>query len=145
MEQLIQKYIKYFYATVICIILTQLIDVIILMLTDKTTVETIALMLTSALNLVLFSDCIKHNINQRFTECKTDLHVLRITVIPLMVCQILFCLSQGFSLIMLMNHIGIVALVELILTYRIKSLIHLENLVNQYMKYEREEGSQNGY
>jgi hypothetical protein len=139
MEQLIQKYIKYFYITVICIITAQLIDVICVMLFGNFSVMAFILMLVSMLNLVLFSNCMKHNINQRFIECKMDLKVLRVTVIPLMICQILFCFSQGFDLIMLMNHIGIVVLVELILTYRIKSLDHLVNLVNQYMKYERKE------
>lgn len=139
MERLIQKYIKYFYITVICIITAQLIDVICVMLFGNFSVMAFVLMLVSMLNLVLFSNCMKHNVNQRFIECKMDLKVLRITVIPLMICQILFCFSQGFNLIMLMNHIGIVVLVELILTYRIKSLDHLVNLVNQYMKYERKE------
>ncbi len=139
MEQLIQKYIKYFYITVICIITAQLIDVVCVMLFGNFSVMAFILMLVSMLNLVLFSNCMKHNVNQRFIECKMDLKVLRITVIPLMICQILFCFSQGFNLIMLMNHIGIVVLVELILTYRIKSLDHLVNLVNQYMKYERKE------
>lgn len=139
MEQLIQKYIKYFYITVICIITAQLIDVVCVMLFGNFSVMAFVLMLVSMLNLVLFSNCMKHNVNQRFIECKMDLKVLRITVIPLMICQILFCFSQGFNLIMLMNHIGIVVLVELILTYRIKSLDHLVNLVNQYMKYERKE------
>lgn len=139
MEQLIQKYIKYFYITVICIITAQLIDVVCVMLFGNFSIMAFVLMLVSMLNLVLFSNCMKHNVNQRFIECKMDLKVLRITVIPLMICQILFCFSQGFNLIMLMNHIGIVVLVELILTYRIKSLDHLVNLVNQYMKYERKE------
>lgn len=139
MEQLIQKYIKYFYATVIAIIAAQLTDVIIVMLLGSVSISAIVLMLVSALNLVLFSNCMRHNVNQRFIECKMDLKVLRITVIPLMICQILFCLSKGLDLIMLMNHIGIVILVELILTYRIKNLDYLENLVDQYMKFERKE------
>lgn len=139
MEQLIQKYIKYFYATVIAIIAAQLIDVIIVLLLGSVSISAIVLMLVSALNLVLFGNCMRHNVNQRFVECKMDLKVLRITVIPLMICQILFCLSKGLDLIMLMNHIGIVILVELILTYRIKNLDYLENLVDQYMKFERKE------
>lgn len=137
MEQLIQKYIKIFYVTVICIIAAQLIEVICKILTGGLSFGSVFLMLVSALNLVLFGNCMRHNINQRFIECKMDLKTLRITVIPLMISQIWFCFTQGLDLIMLMNHIGIVVLVELILTYRIKSLDHLENLVNQYMKYER--------
>ena len=139
MEQLIQKYIKIFYVTVICIIAAQLIEVICKILTGGLSFGSVFLMLVSALNLVLFGNCMRHNINQRFIECKMDLKTLRITVIPLMISQIWFCFTQGLDLIMLMNHIGIVVLVELILTYRIKSLDHLENLVNQYMKYERKE------
>lgn len=139
MEQLVQKYIKVFYTTVICIIAAQLGEVIYTILTSGFSLVAVVLMLTSALNLVLFGNCMKHNVNQRFIECKMDLKTLRITVIPLMISQIWFCFTQGLDLIMLMNHIGIVVLVELILTFRIKNLDHLENLVNQYMKYERKE------
>lgn len=139
MEQLTQKYIKYFYVTVISIITAQLIDVIAVMLFHGFSIIALILMLCSTLNLILFVNCMKHSVHQRFIECRMDLKVLRITVIPLMVFQILFCFTQGFDLIMLMNHIGIVLLVELILTYRIKNLDYLENLVDQYMKYERKE------
>lgn len=139
MEQLIQKYIKVFYATVICIITAQLIEVVITLLTGDISIGAVILMLVSMLNIVLFGNCMRHNMHQRFIECKMDLKTLRVTVIPLMIVQIWFCFTQGLDLIMLMNHIGIVVLVELILTYRIKSLDHLVNLVNQYMKYERKE------
>lgn len=139
MEQLTQKYIKIFYATVICIIIAQLAEVVITMLTGVISIGAIVLMLVSMLNIVLFGNCMRHNIHQRFIECKMDLKTLRITVIPLMIAQIWFCFTQGLDLIMLMNHIGIAVLVELILTYRIKSLDHLVDLVEQYMKYERKE------
>lgn len=139
MEQLTQKYIKTFYATVICIIVAQLAEVVITMLTGVISIGAIVLMLVSMLNIVLFGNCMRHNIHQRFIECKMDLKTLRITVIPLMIAQIWFCFTQGLDLIMLMNHIGIAVLVELILTYRIKSLDHLVDLVEQYMRYERKE------
>lgn len=139
MERLTQKYIKVFYATVICIIAAQLIEVVVSMLTGNISIEAITLMLVSMLNIVLFGNCMRHNIHQRFIECKMDLKTLRVTVIPLMVVQIWFCFTQGLDLIMLMNHIGIAILVELILTYRIKSLDHLVDLVEQYMRYERRE------
>ena len=139
MEQLIQKYIKVFYATIICIIMAQLVEVVITMLTGNISIGAVVLMLVSMLNIVLFGNCMRHNMHQRFIECKMDLKTLRVTVIPLMIAQIWFCFMQGLDFIMLMNHVGIVVLVELILTYRIKSLDHLVNLVNQYMKYERKE------
>lgn len=139
MEQLTQKYIKIFYATVICIIIAQLVEVIGTMLTGETSLGAIILLLVSMLNIVLFGNCMRHNIHQRFIECKMDLKTLRVTVVPLMVAQIWFCFTQGLDFIMLMNHVGIAILVELILTYRIKSLDHLVNLVEQYMKYERKE------
>lgn len=139
MERLTQKYIKIFYATVICIIAAQLIEVVMTMLTGNISIGATILMLVSMLNIVLFGNCMRHNIHQRFIECKMDLKTLRVTVIPLMVAQIWFCFTQGLDLIMLMNHIGIAILVELILTYRIKSLDHLVDLVEQYMRYERRE------
>lgn len=139
MEQLIQKYIKFFYITVIVILTAQLVDVIYVMLITGFSIGAFILMLLSVLNLVLFGNCMRHNVNQRFIECKMDLTTLRVTVIPLVIAQILFCFSQGTDFIMLMNHIGIVIFVELILTYRIKSLDYLERLVDEYMKHERKE------
>lgn len=137
MEQLIQKYIKIFYMIVICIMILQLIEVIITILTGNISVNIIVLILVSMLNIVLFSNCMRHNTHQRFIECKVDLKTIRVTIIPLMLSQIWFCFTQGESFIGLINHVGIVVLIELILTYRIKSLDHLVDMVNQYMKYER--------
>ena len=104
MEQLIQKYIKVFYATIICIIMAQLVEVVITMLTGNISIGAVVLMLVSMLNIVLFGNCMRHNMHQRFIECKMDLKTLRVTVIPLMIAQIWFCFMQGLDFIMLMNN-----------------------------------------
>ena len=134
MEQLIQKYIKYFYTILIIIFAIQLLIVITTVMIVGMHLNMFALILLSCLNILLLSRGIKFNVHQQFIECRTNLKILRITIIPFMFCQIVFCFEQSFSYLMFINYICIMLLIELILSYRIKCIDHLESLANRVAK-----------
>ena len=68
MEQLIQKYIKYFYVALIGIILAQSIGVIAKALTSGFECNVFVLTFLSIINLILLSSSLIYSIKQRFTE-----------------------------------------------------------------------------
>ena len=134
MEQLIQKYIKYFYITLIGITMIQLIDVIIKTIQGDTACNTFALIFLSIINIVLLISSLIHNIKQRFTECKTNAKILRFTIAMLMGLQAFLCYKTNPSLVSLGNHLVTIVVIEIILDYRIKSIEYLEKRAGKLAK-----------
>ncbi len=129
MERLVEKYIKYFYITLVSIILMQLIVVVVAVLTSGLQYDTFMFMFFSVTNILLLIDSIKHNIKQQFTECKMDAKILRFTIGLLMISHMVLYFKDTLNLIVLMDHIMITATTIVILNYRIKTIEYLENLV----------------
>lgn len=135
MEQLTQKYIKYFYITLIIVISVQLASIIFNILTiGRITLESFVLMFLSILNIMLLIDSTKHNIKQQFTECKCDAKVLRFTLGILMVFHIALLFKNNFSFVIFTDYLASTIGIEMILNFRIKSIEHLEKMANQFVK-----------
>lgn len=133
MEQLIQKYIRYFYIALISIISIQLIDTIVATVTGNVHCSTFGLMLLSVTNLILLSGSLIYNINQRFTESKINAKILRFTMALLVGLQTWLCYKANPDIIALGNHIMTIIITEIILNYRIRSIEHLEKLASQFV------------
>lgn len=134
MEQLIQKYVRCFYAALIIGILVQLVDVVLTTLKGTILPETFILMVLSITNVILLYNSIKNNVKQRFTECKESAKILRFTLPLLTTFQALICFTNHYDLIALCNHLIIVVITVIVLSYRIKSIEYLENLANRFAK-----------
>lgn len=130
MEQLTQKYIKYFYISLIAIILAQLINVIFDILMSGFQLKEVMLLFLTGTNIILLIDSTRHNIKQQFTECKYDAKILRFTIGLLM----LFHMIESTSLIIFANYLISIVAIEIILAFRIKSIEYLEKMANQFAK-----------
>lgn len=133
MEQLIQKYIKYFYIALIGIILAQSMGVIAKALTSGFECNVFILTFLSIINLILLSSSLIYSIKQRFTESKANAKVLRFTMALLILAQSMACFRVGHDFIMLGNHLMNMVVLEIVLNYRIKSIEHLEHLANKFV------------
>ncbi|MDE6947547.1 MAG: hypothetical protein K2P14_10240 [Anaeroplasmataceae bacterium] len=134
MEQLIQKYIRYFYITLIGIIFIQLVDITVIALKKEIRLEMFVQMFLSIINLIMLGDSMKHNIKQQFTECKQNARVLRITLPILIIVQALLCFEQGNNWMIFGNYIMLAIIIKIILNYRIKSIEYLEELAKKFAK-----------
>lgn len=134
MEQLIQKYSRYFYMALIGGVSIELIDITVMSLQGCMCFETIILMFLSTVNIMLLVNTLKHNIKQQFTECKEDAKLLRFTIALFIAFQSLLCFQKGHDWVMFANHLMTVVLIEIILNYRIKSIEHLEKLASKFAK-----------
>lgn len=135
MEQLTQKYIKYFYIILIIIILVQLASIIFnTLMMGYISLGVFVLMFLSVLNIMLLSNSIKHNVKQQFTECKYDAKILCFTLGILMLCHMLLMFKTDFSFIVFTNYLASMIGIEMILKFRIKSIEHLEKMANQFVK-----------
>lgn len=130
MEQLTQKYIKYFYISLIAIISVQLINVIFGILMSGFQLKEVMLLFLTGTNIILLIDSTRHNIKQQFTECKYDAKILRFTIGLLM----LFHMIESTSLIIFANYLISIVAIEIILAFRIKSIEYLEKMANQFAK-----------
>ena len=130
MEQLTQKYIKYFYIFLIAIISVQLINVIFGILMSGFQLKEVMLLFLTGTNIILLIDSTRHNIKQQFTECKYDAKILRFTIGLLM----LFHMIESTSLIIFANYLISIVAIEIILAFRIKSIEYLEKMANQFAK-----------
>ena len=130
MEQLTQKYIKYFYISLIAIISVQLINVIFGILMSGFQLKEVMLLFLTGINIILLIDSIRHNIKQQFTECKYDAKILRFTIGLLM----LFHMIESTRLIKFANYLISIVAIEIILAFRIKSIEYLEKMANQFAK-----------
>lgn len=134
MEQLIQKYIKYFYATLIGVIIIQAIDIIITTVQGRTECNTFMLIFLSILNIVLLASSLIHNIKQQFTECKINGKILRLTIAALIGFQTMLCFQREYNLISLGNNLMTLIVIEIVLNYRIKSIEYLEKKACKLLK-----------
>ena len=134
MENLIQKYVKYFYITLIGVTIVQLIDVIIKTIQGDTACNTFILIFLSIVNIVLLISSLIHNLKQRFTECKTNAKILRLTIALLMGVQAFLCFKANPSLVSLGNHLVTIVVIEIILNYRIKTIEYLEERAGRLTK-----------
>ena len=131
MEQLMQKYIKYFYLVLIIIIVVQLLGIVIETLALGMQCGALVSMILFFVNIILLIDAIKHNIRQQFTECKEDARVLRFTLGLLALVRMFACCHIEFDWIMLTDYIMIIGVIEIVLAHRIKSIELLEKLASQ--------------
>lgn len=134
MEQLIQKYIKYFYISLIGITIVQLIDTVIRTIQGNTECNTFILIFLSIMNVILLISNLIHNKKQRFTECKTNAKILRFTIATLIGMQAIICYKTNSSIISFGNHLMTIVVIEIILNYRIKSIEYLEERANKLTK-----------
>ena len=126
MEQLIQKYIKYFYATLIGVTAVQLVDTIVKTIQGNIEYDTFLLIFLSIINIILWISSLIHNMKQRFTECKTNAKILRLTVAILIGLQAYACFKANPSIVLLGNYFMTIVVIEIILNYRIHSISYLE-------------------
>lgn len=126
MERLIQKYIKYFYSSLIGIILLQLVDVIISTVQGNAGCDTFTLIFLSIINIILLISSLVHNVRQQFTECKINAKILRLTMAVFIGLQALLCYEAMPSLTAFGIHLMTIVVIEVILNYRIKSIEYLE-------------------
>lgn len=131
MEQLAQKYIKYFYMILLMAMFVQLFGVMTTTLTSSWCHEGLASMILFLVNIILLIDAIKHNSHQQFTECKEDARVLRFTVGLLGVIRTIACFKGVINWIILADYIVMVSIIEIVLEHRIKSIEHLERLAKK--------------
>lgn len=126
MEQLIQKYIKYFYITLIGVTIVQLVDTIVKTVQGNPECNTFVLIFLAIINVILLISSLIHNMKQQFTECKTNAKILRLTIAMLMVLQILVCYKINHNIVILGNYLMTIVVIEIVLNYRIKSIEYLE-------------------
>jgi hypothetical protein len=134
MVQLTQKYIKYFYVALIIGISIQLLNSIIITLNGGIQFGTVMQMLLSITNIILLIDSIRHNLKQQFTECKVNAKILRVMIALLVMFQTLPYIGTNFDGVILINYLIMITLTELVLTFRIKIIEHLEELADKYKK-----------
>lgn len=134
MEQLIQKYIKYFYITLIGVTIVQLVDTIVKTVQGSTECNTFVLIFLAIINVILLISSLIHNMKQRFTECKTNAKILRLTIAMLMILQAFICYEMNHSIVVLGNHLMTIVVIEIVLNYRIKSIEYLEKRADKLAK-----------
>lgn len=134
MEQLIQKYIKYFYITLIGVTIVQLVDTIVKTVQGNTECNTFVLIFLAIINVILLISSLIHNMKQRFTECKTNAKILRLTIAMLMILQAFICYEMNHSIVVLGNHLMTIVVIEIVLNYRIKSIEYLEKRADKLAK-----------
>ena len=131
MEQLMQKYIKYFYLVLIIIISGQLLGTVIETLLSGLYCGSLVSIILFLVNIILLTDAIKHNIRQQFTEGKEDARVLRFTLGLLALVRMLACCHIDFDWVAFTDYIMIIGVIEIVLAHRIKSIEYLEKLASQ--------------
>ena len=134
MEQLIQKYIKYFYLSLIGITIVQLVDTIVKTIQGNTECNTFVLIFLSIMNVILLISSLVHNIKQRFTECKVNARILCFTMAMLIGLQAFLCFKSNPSMVSLGNHLMTIVVIEIVLDYRIKSIESLEKRADRLAK-----------
>ena len=134
MEQLIQKYIKYFYITLIGVTIVQLVDTIVKTVQGNPECNTSVLIFLAIINVILLISSLIHNMKQQFTECKTNAKILRLTIAMLMILQTLVCYKINHNIVILGNHLMTIVVIEIVLNYRIKSIEYLEKRADKLAK-----------
>ena len=134
MEQLVQRYIKYFYLSLVGITIVQLVDTIVKTIQGNTECNTFVLIFLSIMNVILLISSLIHNLKQRFTECKTNAKILRFTMAMLIGLQAFLCYKMNPDLVSLGNHLITIVVIEIVLNYRIKSIEYLEKRADRLAK-----------
>ena len=134
MEQLIQKYIKYFYITLIGVTIVQLVDTIVKTVQGNPECNTFVLIFLAIINVILLISSLIHNMKQQFTECKTNAKILRLTIAMLMILQTFVCYKINHNIVILGNHLMTIVVIEIVLNYRIKSIEYLEKRADKLAK-----------
>lgn len=134
MEQLTQKYIKYFYITLIGVTIVQLVNTIVKTVQGNIECNTFVLIFLSIINIILLISSLIHNMKQQFTECKTNAKILRLTIAILMILQAFICYEMNHSIVVLGNHLMTIVVIEIVLNYRIKSIEYLEKRADKLAK-----------
>lgn len=133
-EQLMQKYIKYFYIVLIVIIAIQLLGTVIETLISGLQCGALVSMILFLVNIILLTDAVKHNVRQQFTECKEDARILRFTLGLLALVRMFACCHVDLDWIALTDYIMIIGVIEIVLAHRIKSIELLERLASKVVK-----------
>ena len=132
MERLTQQHIRIFYMTLLTIIIIQLVGTIVEVIIGGFLCGTIISIMLFLVNIILLVGAMRHNLKQQFTECKEDARILRFTLALLALFRMLSCIcAEHFNWIRLTDYIMITGVIEVILSYRIKSIEHLENLASK--------------
>lgn len=143
MERLMQKYIKYFYITLLIIILIQFVGITIETILSGFQCGIIISLMLFLINVILLIDAIKHNIRQQFTECKEDARILRFTLALLVIFRMISYSCEGFDWVQFTDYLMLIGVIEIILAHRIKSIEHLESLASKinrtYTPYQKGE------
>lgn len=134
MERLIQKYAQEFDIVMIIIILLQLIDAVYITLTECIHCDAIVSVVLSVINIILLSSSLACNKKQQFIEWKVNAKMLRYTIGLFILFHIIVCISRGFNMLEMGAHLMNLLAVETVLTYRIDSIQHLEDLADQYAR-----------
>ena len=133
MEYLTQRYAKYFYWILIVIILLQLVDTILITLGGDCPIMMFVLIFLAIINIMLLWNSIKFNTKQQFTECKVTAKILRFTIASFLLLHALCSGVNPYTFILSDTVIGVV-IIELGLSYRIKTIEHLEEMANEYVR-----------
>lgn len=134
MERMIQKYIKVFYTTMIVCIGVQLVDIIIQAIHWNVNLWTIITLFLSTINIILLTCNLRHNKKQQFIECKEKLKVLKVMLPLLILIQTVVCFGMYHSWVLLGHHLMTIMVTSIIISYRIKSIEHLEKKASLYAK-----------
>lgn len=130
-EQLMQKYIKYFYIVLITVIAVQLLGTVAETLILGLQCGALVSMILFLVNIILLVDAVKHNVRQQFTECKEDARILRFTLGLLALVRMFACCDITLDWIALTDYIMIIGVIEIVLAHRIKSIELLERLASK--------------
>ena len=131
MEKLSQKYAKHFYITLLIVLIAQLFDAVYVILKEGIQIQSFVLIIISIINIILVINSMKYNIKQRFIECKINTKILRITMGILLILHSICRGVNGCSVLMLSYPLSNLVIIELVLSYRIRSIEHLELLARK--------------
>lgn len=137
MEKLIQKYAKLFDVFMILTILIQLVDAIVITLTGCIHCDAVVSVFLSIINLILLVNSLHCNEHQQFVEWKANAKMLRYTLGIFIIFHIIVCITRGFNMLELGSHLMNFVSIETVLSYRINSIRHLEELADRYAKEKR--------
>ena len=104
----------------------QLVDTIVKTIQGNIEYDTFLLIFLSIINIILWISSLIHNMKQRFTECKTNAKILRLTVAILIGLQAHACFKVNPSIVLLGNYFMTIVVIEIVLNYRINSISYLE-------------------
>jgi len=133
MERLTFRYAKYFYIALIYVILTQLAQVVIIGIGAGLTVQGFLLIGLSVINLALLIATLKNTVKQQFVECKSNIQILRYSLGLLLMCHT-FCTGHVLGGLIIRDHVLNIVVIELVLSYIMNSIEHLEKLANEFAK-----------